>query len=733
MMRSFLISDHSGISSGASSARRDGSIIVLSAFLLSLALTFVCLSVDLSYVSLTRTKMQNACDAAALAAAMEITESVRTAGPDVTNVTDYAIQAARAKAAEVAALNGVYVDPVTDVDFGRYSVNPDTGKGATDWNVTPANCVRVTARRDNPNPGEPDSRLSLFFAPVLGQKSTAVTTSAAAYVESRDIALVLDYSASMNDDSAYDNVAGMTAAQRASLDANMQEIYEILASVRNLGAMTFQPQWLRVTATSGDRSATVEFRNTQAVVTANAAMTQVVLTFDDNSTQTIATTATSGTFQRSGTAKRITQVAVSVTNPPGDPPPFDLVTSSTSGSGGRSASVTFDINNNTAVARRTSSSSSHNIQRVRVYYYGSSSYVETTVSPSAQVVNLAGNGTYMYRVDLRLGSSTWLTIYNPYGNSPPTPPEPTPVPPTVITVQDNNTNVKSMLGLTNVAYPWGSGSWDEFINYCRTDSTINSAGHRYKYGGACLVNYLLRSKPAFTQCNDLWRTPHYPFHSVKQGALLFIDFLQNLGFGDEVGAVQYATNYNIEQTLDYDGFNINLSSDPVSNRFADLKQILRHRQAAHYTSTTNIGGGIKSARQMLETSSRSGSRPTMLIMTDGVPTAMDSGWTFPSNWDWNDLFDYNGDGVRDYYTTDKYAQYALLQAKVAVDAGYTIHTLTVGSEGDPALMAAIAWLGKGITIVVPGDQSVAAMEAQVLEAFNRIAAFVPPAKLVAPE
>jgi hypothetical protein len=42
-------------------------------------------------------------------------------------------------------------------------------------------------------------------------------------------------------------------------------------------------------------------------------------------------------------------------------------------------------------------------------------------------------------------------------------------------------------------------------------------------------------------------------------------------------------------------------------------------------------------------------------------------------------------------------------------------------------------MGKGITIVVPGNQSVAEMEEEVIAGFQKIAAFVPPAKLVKPE
>ena len=46
------------------------------------------------------------------------------------------------------------------------------------------------------------------------------------------------------------------------------------------------------------------------------------------------------------------------------------------------------------------------------------------------------------------------------------------------------------------------------------------------------------------------------------------------------------------------------------------------------------------------------------------------------------------------------------------------------------MMEAIAFIGGGIWLDIPGGTTVSAMEAQVLDAFEQIAAYVPPAKLV---
>ena len=60
--------------------KRAGVVMVMTGFCLIAVFAFVALSVDASRMVLTETKMQNACDAASLAAAQEITSAVYEAG-----------------------------------------------------------------------------------------------------------------------------------------------------------------------------------------------------------------------------------------------------------------------------------------------------------------------------------------------------------------------------------------------------------------------------------------------------------------------------------------------------------------------------------------------------------------------------------------------------------------------------------------------------------------------------
>jgi hypothetical protein len=292
---------------------------------------------------------------------------------------------------------------------------------------------------------------------------------------------------------------------------------------------------------------------------------------------------------------------------------------------------------------------------------------------------------------------------------------------------DNAAAVKSAYGLGS--YPYDSGSWDEFISYCRSDSQVNGAGYRHKYGKLNFINYLHTKKPKYSQTNELWKTPHYPFHAMKNGATRFCEFLQDLGFGDEVGLVNYATSAMIETSMNQNGVSVDLGSDWITPYISDIDTMQRHKQANHYTNTTNIGDGLLKARQLFANHARYGARPTIVLMTDGQANEYDS-FSMPSGFNWADWTDYDGDGTADYSTSDNAKKYAFYQAMMAINEGIAIHTLSVGAGADVPLMEAIAHAGGGISITVPGGTSIAQMDAEVQAAFQNIAAKIPPPKLV---
>jgi hypothetical protein len=271
-------------------------------------------------------------------------------------------------------------------------------------------------------------------------------------------------------------------------------------------------------------------------------------------------------------------------------------------------------------------------------------------------------------------------------------------------------------------------AWKAYISHVMNLSS--SSGYKRMYGYRTLMDYLMTQKPKNVNSEDLWRTPHYPFKGVKDATTLFLDFLGDLDFGDEVGYVSFATTSRAETTLNEDGYSISIASNPITNDYNSINIMQVHKQAGHYDTTTGTGYGIKEARLMLANHMRFGARPTILVMSDGLANVYPSGWSLPSGWSWAAVTDFDGNGTADYTTSDKAKQYAFYEAKVAVDAGYTIHTLGVGLNADVPFMEALAFMGSGISINIPGDTSVAQMQQDLLDAFSKIAAKVPAPKLV---
>lgn len=282
--------------------------------------------------------------------------------------------------------------------------------------------------------------------------------------------------------------------------------------------------------------------------------------------------------------------------------------------------------------------------------------------------------------------------------------------------------------------------WTRYIDFVKNHPNTT---YRKKYGYRTLMDFMQqKATNGYTprsrySSEDMWRTPHQPMNAVKNGASLFLNFVKNLEFGDEVGLVGYGEW--AEQIISFnDGaVSINLAGDPITPEYDLIDNLQLHHQAGEFNGQTMIGDGILKAREMLVGNgttpgyTRYGARPTILLMTDGNTTVNPpSGWSFPSGFSWAQWTDFDGNGTADYSTTDTKKRYDIYQAVEAAKRGITIHTLAVGASADTALMQAIAHIGNGLYVNVPGGSSVAQMEDELLEAFGQIASKVPPPKLV---
>lgn len=574
--------------------KRRGAFMVMAVPFLIATMGFLAFGIDIAVITMTKTRMRNAVEAAALAAAQQITDAVQTTADDIQGGQDVgsavqdansiAVEAAKAIAEKVAYLNGVYVDPETDVKFGkRYQDSSGTyhmvwGEGAKPYNV-----VKVIARRDNPSEGQEDSRLPLFFAGLMNEKTAAVTTSAIAFIEARDIVLVLDYSGSMSYDSEFGAMSSYSMG-KAAVENNLDDIWNTLV-------------------------------------------------------------ASGTTYSDTGNLKF----------PAGGYGKID------------SAEGTYISSND-----------------------------DNYIFRALDLDEVDGSGNLKYPFPQE-GKN-----YNGDLNGEPS----------------GNTN-KSL--------------WKNYIKWVRSNSTVKNYGYKKKYGYRTLMGYLVGQRKKNNQSEDLWRAPIYPFHAMKEGVTLFTEFLDGLQFGDYIGLVTYDDSSRVESVLNEDGVSetVDLGDELITNRYSDIDTIQRHKQASHYAPYTGMGYGIRDAKELLESHGRAGARPTILVMTDGNANRSPSGWSLPGNWDWDDITDFDGDGQADYSTGTRDKQYAFYQAVEAANLGYTVHTMTVGAGADRNLMQAIAKACNGIWIDAPGGATIEDMQAQLLVAFGKIAANVPPAKLLA--
>ena len=224
--------------------KRRGAILVLSVFLLIVMLGFVALSVDVGYINNVRTEMDRAVDACALAGAGALPNG---------------IAAAEAEAIDFAQLNPVANSPLAASEL---QFEPGHWDSASQQ-FLPANdlpsAFRVSAQRVGQRP--------LFFANVFGRDEFNVQSSAIAAYQPRDIMVVLDYSASMNDDSEF---RGMPVLGRNYIESNLATIYGELGSPV-YGSLKLAPQWMKVLGAAPTNSyrpqLAVEYRYDSVYVT----------------------------------------------------------------------------------------------------------------------------------------------------------------------------------------------------------------------------------------------------------------------------------------------------------------------------------------------------------------------------------------------------------------------------------------------------------------------------------
>jgi hypothetical protein len=222
----------------------------------------------------------------------------------------------------------------------------------------------------------------------------------------------------------------------------------------------------------------------------------------------------------------------------------------------------------------------------------------------------------------------------------------------------SNTYIIGKLGLTNVPYPYPSGSWSDYVTYVKNLSS--NTAYKNKYGLRTFTNYLLEKKYGASQTPDLKNTRQQPTHAVKQAVEELCDYLTEMDTDDYLSIHYYSDSAWTGVTL--------TDSYPaiVSNVYA--------QSAGNYGTYTNIYAGMNSAvNELLSDRARPNAKKVIFLMTDGNPNR-------PST----------GDPIA----------LALASADTARVKHIQVHTISFGADSNQTLMEDMAGTGKGSTYYV---------------------------------
>lgn len=531
--------------------RRRGSVIVQSVvFGGTVALGVAALAVDTGLMFSARQELQSAADAAALAAASQL-------GSREDALTDARAEAQRfANANRVAGDSADIID--SDVEFGRAELVGEKYQFVA--GATPHDAVRVSLRRDQ---SAEDGPVSLLFAKVFDMHSARLSASATAMLVPRDIALVIDLSASMNDDSELRHYKRFASERTGYIDGvkiNLDDIWTNLpvskgrAGIKN-GSNPSSPG----ACYAGDNQPGTGPGSPTAAAG-----------FNGSSESSASGPAGPRFGWMTGWGEEITLGAYS---PSSDAGLYHIPRNSTCSDA--------DVIANLTEAGYTSAERSALLSGT----YDSSST------------------TYRRRVAVLLGLAGWKSgksgaKYSSGG--------------------DGDNKVESSELTQSVDYPFNSGSWDDFINYVsRSNSQManTDSNLRYRYGLKTVVNYLLESRPTHNQTPELADTPEEPLHSVKNAVQVLVDELVSGEMQDQVSLETFAQYGNHRMDLvtanEYQS---------LSEALQSIADNLRGYQAGHDTTITNIGGGMEKA--IIELSSeraRSSAKKYVIMLTDGKP------------------------------------------------------------------------------------------------------------------
>jgi len=220
--------------------KRRGTILILAAFMMIVMMGMLAMSIDVGYMMNVQTELKRATDSAALAGAGSLIE-----GADVAQLQSLDFMLRNPVGSQVlieqenreALLQAWLAEHPDEFEVAVGHWDPDT-RTFSQSEQEPST-IHVIASRNN---------VPLFFGRVFGRDSFDVQAESIARYQPRDIALVLDFSASMNDDSELRRIHEYGEDARQAIEDNLWQIYLELGSP-TYGNMQFEPQYISSTNT----------------------------------------------------------------------------------------------------------------------------------------------------------------------------------------------------------------------------------------------------------------------------------------------------------------------------------------------------------------------------------------------------------------------------------------------------------------------------------------------------
>ncbi|MEX2172817.1 MAG: pilus assembly protein TadG-related protein, partial [Pirellulaceae bacterium] len=274
--------------------KRRGNVIVLSAFLMIVMMAMVALAVDVGYMYTMQAQLQRAVDSAALAGAADLAEGLDQAQA---KAKEYLVRNPVGSSTSVIS-EAFMADAMADFDEDHAE---HLQLQAGEWNPETRQFEETESLPSSLRVAMEYPNLPLFFGRVLGKDSFSVRAESTAMFQPRDIMIVLDYSASMNDDSEF---SAFGKLGQSEVESNLADIYADLGSpvYGNLG---FAPQWAVAQGVPEDIAAqiphvSVEYQYSSVRVTSTQPLDNVKIEFSNGYQQNFSSSGNSATFSGSG-------------------------------------------------------------------------------------------------------------------------------------------------------------------------------------------------------------------------------------------------------------------------------------------------------------------------------------------------------------------------------------------------------------------------------------------------